>query len=529
MRVEYVSFETAGVFSSRDTAYQKGDKTLDEFIALPPESNSFPIAARKKSTQAINRGLLVRVLKEQHSNVTDLQSKNIDSLLDDKTFTIVTGHQPSLFTGPLYFVYKIYSIVKLAERMTHEHGDYRFVPVYWLGAEDHDFEEISRVKIFNEKWQWENEIGGSVGKLPLDGILPLLGQLTESDKNGNDLIRKVVKIYKEAHREGKTYGEAFSEMVNELFGDLGLLILDASHPDFKASAMEIFEKEIFDNTSFKPVGETQEKLMAKGFPSQAFVREINLFYTGEGFRERLVSKGDGFEVLNQDIFFSKEEMKEELGKHTERFSPNVVMRPLYQEFILPNVAYVGGGGELAYWMERKKQFEIFGVPFPILVRRDSFIVITKKNWDNWTKSDLGIQDLWRKKNEILKGIVKENSDSELDLNREKAELKSLYGKIQERLKEVDATLEKPALGEEAKALKGLENLESKMIRAEKRKNEVLVSRITSAYDSVFPGGKLQERVDNLFSMILMGKGELYLRALEFADPLDKRLKILIED
>lgn len=521
MEILKLPFERFSQLSDRDKAYATGQPELRPFYEYDVNIEAFAKVIQAKGLQKINRSVLVETLEEQYTGLETSESvrHNIRALGEDHTFTIITAHQPSLFTGPLYYVYKILSTIHLTERLNERYPDYRFVPVFISGSEDHDFEEINHTHLFNKTLVWENEQTGPVGRMSTESLQPVVEQLFDI-LGDSPKAEELKAILGPAYRKEHTYGEAAIHLVNALFKDYGLVVIDMSAAPLKRLFIPVLEKELFDQPSKDIVEATQSRLEAAGYDAQAFARQINLFYLTDQQRERIEQNGDTFEVLNTDLTFTPEEMRAELQAHPERFSPNVVTRPLYQEYILPNLAYVGGGGELAYWLERKEQFAHFGIPFPMLIRRNSVLWIDKGSIKRMKKLELGLDDLLLDVELLVKRYVKEHTENELSLKEEKKEIARIYAGIMEKAKEIENTLVKSVKAEQAKQMNSLGVLEGKLIRAEKNRHDIAINQIRSLVDKLFPNNGLQERHDNFMSLYLKHGRAFFDTLKEHLDPLE---------
>jgi len=331
-----------------------------------------------------------------------------------------------------------------------------------------------------------------------------------------------------AYTGHKRYGEAVIDMLDRIFGKYGLVVLDMHHPALKRRFISIMREELFAQTSQPLVEATQKALLERGFSGQAYAREINLFYLQPGLRARIVREDGYFKVLGTDLTFTGEEMDAELQAYPERFSPNVVLRPLYQETILPNLAYIGGGGEIAYWLERKAQFEHFGVNFPMLVRRNSVLWIDRASSQKMERLGIGFQQLFQETDLLVRQFVATQSTAPLDLNKEIQELSDIFERVRAKAVQVDPTLEKAVLAESVKQTKVLEQLESRIIRAEKHKHETAVNQLRALREKLFPNNGLQERHYN-FLMFYLQYGEDFFQMLKrHLHPLENGF-LVIED
>ncbi len=282
------------------------------------------IALKKQSYTAAQRELLTKVLDEKYKDlsVSEKLKSNLNCLKEANTFTITTGHQLCLMTGPLYFIYKILHVIKLSEDLNNNFPNEHFVPVYWMASEDHDFEEIRSFLLFGQKWTWESSQKGAVGQFDTNDLQPLLQALAEKFQNQADSeIHHLLEKFKTPN-----YGSGFFEFVHELFSIYGLVVIDANNPQLKESAWPIWKKDLYTNNVHNAVIDQTQALKDQGLNTPIESKESNLFILDIGKRERIEKTGP--------IQFEKE--------HSFQLSPNVVLRPLYQEWILPNLAYIGG-------------------------------------------------------------------------------------------------------------------------------------------------------------------------------------------
>jgi len=440
-----------------------------------------------------NRKKLVRALEKQYEgmNSSAKVTDNIQKLLDENCFTICTAHQPSLFTGYLYFVYKILHVIKIADQLDSKFPDKKFVPVFFLGSEDNDLVELNRIRLGDDTVVWETDQTGAVGRMKPEGIDRLLTRL-EGELMVQPHGAEIMAILRESYLHASTIQEASFRLVHALFAEFGLLVLLPDNPVLKEEVSAVFEKDIFSHASGQLVEQTTAQL-ANSYKVQVNPREINLFYLDEGIRERIVQNGTGFKVLNSPVHFSADEIKAELKNHPEKFSPNVVLRGLFQEFILPNIAFVGGGSEIAYWLELKTVFEHYKVPFPVLVLRNSFLLLNERASKLANRFGLDWEDLFLAEDELVRKLVKKESSLQLQLGQETDQLNQLYESLAATAGKIDKTLIKHVGALQTKALKKIEGLEKKMLRAEKRKYISLHEQVKSLKDLVEPRGHLQER------------------------------------
>lgn len=494
---QYISYCNTGKFTKITLDYVENAVDLQSFYEHPVSVEGIKSAIKARKSFATNRKLLVEQLNIQYEalkDIPDVQS-NIDALLEENTFSICTAHQPNLFTGHLYFIYKIFQTIKLSATLKKELPEYNFVPVFFMGSEDADLQELNHVVIDGQKYEWKTKQTGAVGRMKIDdNLVKLIDQISgrlSVEKYGSEIISLLRNCYK----KGSTVQEATFLFVHELFKEYGLIVFLSDNAAFKNEMKAIMEEDIFNHTSSKIVEETSERL-SENYKAQAYPREINLFYLKDDIRNRIVMADDQFEVVDTDIVFTKETIKEELKNHPERFSPNVILRGMYQEIILPDVAWIGGGGELAYWLQLKDLFHHFQIPYPVLILRNSFLIIEKKYHELLTKLSLNSLELFKGEDNLFNELVKGRSDLKLNLKDEKQELDQLFEKIKSIAFQIDTTLASHADALKTQQLKKLSVLEKKMLRAEKRKFESQKNQLSKIFTELFPHNGLQERTEN---------------------------------
>ena len=531
MEIGCLPFNKTGVFSSLMEDYVSQAAGLRSFYGNSPDVaglNAQRTLKKAVFTQA-QRTVLQDVLREQYQDLkaVDVVEKQIELLGDAKTTTVVTGHQLNLFSGPLYFLYKIISVINLAEALSDQKTLGAVVPVYWMATEDHDFEEINFFKVKGVKLQWtpEHKISGPVGRYGtkgLEAILPALEALLGTHKNAQYLLN----LFEDAYVKQPTLAKATRYFAHTLFGDKGLVVIDGDHPALKKMLIPHIEKDLFEQLAYHKVTQTAQSLIKEGYHVQVNPRPINYFYMEDGLRERIVAVEGCFEVLNTKKFFTPLEMKAHIASNPENFSPNVIARPLYQELILPNIAYTGGGGELAYWLELKDYFDSHGVLFPVLMLRNSALLMSEKQLHKWRKMGLTTEDLFLKRDPLINKKIRAISNIELDLSAFRDQLHKQFLSLQQLAQETDASFLGAVQAQEVKQLKGINSLEKKLLLAQKRKLKDQVARLSQLHESLFPGQSLQERSTN-FSEFYAQYGSQLLHTLQKElDPLKNGFSVI---
>ena len=527
MTIERIPYAEVPQFSDRDVAYASGREDLRPFYTYPVTIDAFADVLEQRSQQPTDRDLLVNQLEQHYAELsTDVAPPPaLQHLRSRQTFTVITAHQPALFTGPFYYIHKICSAINLARQLEERFSEYAFVPVFITGGEDHDFAEINHAQVYGNRLEWQTEAGGSVGAMATDTLTQVLHQLKDI-LGERPTATQIYNTIERTHTQHATYGQAALALVHELFAGYGLVVADMSRPAFKRAFVPMMERELFDSVSQPLIEEAQRKLEALGYSGQAHARQINLFYLSPGRRDRIVRKEGDYRVLDTEHRFTEHELRAELHEHPERFSPNVVMRPLYQELIFPNLAYIGGGGELAYWLERKTQFAAFGLHFPMLVRRNSVLWIDGGNQQKLEKLALDYRELFRDADLIIRDYVAQQSEHELSLAEELTSLEELFKGIAEKAERIDPTLAKAVMSEHARQAKTVENLEGRLRRTEKQRFETAMNQIRALRDKLFPEGGLQERYDSFLNVYLQEGDRLFEVLIEELDPLREGLVVI---
>jgi bacillithiol biosynthesis cysteine-adding enzyme BshC len=491
-----IPYQRTGHFSGIITEYLNGEEFLRHFYEHPVSYEGLEASMHERENFATDRPLLVKSLEEQYTGLPlhVPVMKNIHSLSDHNTFTITTAHQPAIFTGPLYFIYKILHVIKLADILSQRFPGKHFVPVFYMGSEDADLDELGNIYLDNEKMVWDTQQTGAVGRMHTEGLEKMMDRI-EGEFAGHAFGPELIHLLRDCYLPSENIQRATLKLLNHLFGSYGLVVLIPDNRLLKSVMRGVFKDDLTNHLPFKITEENIKRLSEK-YPVQANPREINLFYLKDNIRERLDFREDKFVVHNTNIRFLPEEMEKELANFPERFSPNVILRGLYQETILPNIAFIGGGGETAYWLEFKLLFKHYRVPFPVLILRNSFLLV-RKNWRNKIeKAGLTEESLFKPEEELMESFVRKNSSRQLNLEKQMTELSHFYSSVKTISGSVDKTLEQHVEKLETQAIQKLEELEKKMLRAEKKNHEEVRRKIHEIREALFPLENLQERIDN---------------------------------
>lgn len=526
-----IPLSETGQFSRLIIDYISNSNKLKDFYTYEPRIESFEQVMADRNKGTLDRQVLVEALKEQYkkTGINGIEA-SIERLADKNTYTVCTGHQLCLFTGPLYFIYKLISTINLAETLKKKYPAFNFVPVYWMATEDHDFEEVCSINLFNKKLKWDNaSASGAVGRLESASLVSMMEEL-KTIMGESEQAKKLTDLFTQAYLKHPTIAEGTRWLVHQLFGAYGLLIIDGDHAKLKSTFASFIKDDLLNHTNHQLVNQTITELEKQNIKAQVNPRPINCFYMVDHLRERMELGTDNvYKVLNTTITFTKEALLKELNDHPERFSPNVVLRPLYQQHILPNLAYVGGPGELAYWLEYKTMFMHHQILFPVLIPRNFALLMDEKTEQQFTKAGFDMPDLFKDTEVLIKELVTKNTTAELSLEEQQTKMASVFAEISERATAIDSTLKASVEAEFQKASNAIKNIESKIMRSEKQKQETGINQVKKIKEKFFPEDALQERYDNFIPYYLK-YGEAFIENLKTSfDPLDYRLMILKTD
>ena len=464
--------------------------------------------AKGKSFSPEKRKVLSSVLQEQHadSELSEKQKHNLSLLAEENAFTVTTGHQLNLFTGPVFFVYKILQTIKLADYLNQNFPEQKTVPIFWMATEDHDFEEINHFKTRNNYYETHAKSGGAVGRILVEDD----AFISEFEKEFKDSVfgTELILLLKKAYKKGNTLAEATRILVQELFADYGVLILDGDDVRLKKEMQPVFKNELLHQELIESTTETVEYLSEHYGKVQVNPRDINLFYLS-GTRNRIDFEKGIFKIVDTDLSFSKEEILKELENHPEKFSPNALMRPVYQEMILPNLAYVGGNAEIMYWLELKNYFKKIQLPFPVLIPRNSMLFLTEKTLEKAEKLSLEIPDFFKNFAAVTKDILLENNEILTQLELNEKNLQTHFEELATAAEQTEKTFGNLVKAEKTRQLKSFDRMKKRLLRAEKIKQTEKIERLENLFLTIHPGKIWQERTLN-FSVFYADLGHEWL-------------------
>ena len=515
MDCQYLPLSKTGQFSSLFLDYIARKDSLQPFYSRFPDLASFEQQIKNRSFDQQRRQVLVDVLERQYQHIDN--KPDLSRLLQPNTFVVTTGHQLNIFTGPVFVIYKLITTINLAKQLKEAYPDYDFVPVYWMASEDHDFAEINHFTLFGKNYAWQTEQKGAVGRMNPTELKSLFAQIPEK-----------LSLFEQAYLNHSTLADAVRYYVHELFGKEGLISLDADDINLKQVFAPIMHDELVRQKSSELVQAQTQYLEDLGYKTIITPRDLNLFYLNDQLRERLERLDDGrFRVVHTKQYFTEEELLALLDEHPEQFSPNVVLRPLYQETILPNLAYIGGPSEIPYWLQLKGVFDHYQTPFPILMPRNFAMYVPAVSAKRIHKLGLTPEDLFADEVSLKRQFIEQHTAHALRFDKENVQVNKALDGILHKATVVDPTLERAVLAETKRFANAVARLEKKMRRAEERNQETGIRQLLAVKHELFPNGGMQERTENFLTFQLNDKAFLQ-KLLNVFDPFDFRMQLCLE-
>ena len=521
MQIQGIPLTSTTSFSKLISDYLSDSQDLKAFHNGVPSVERLINQAEKREFSSDKREVLSSALKSQYDGFSDAEGvlMNIDALKNENAFTVTTGHQLCLYSGPMFSILKIISVINICRQLSGNDPSKTFVPIFWMASEDHDLEEINHVFLRGKKISWNTGQLGSVGRMPTNGMNDVMDELKLGFSE--DFLAKVEALINVYHLENIAISSR--NFFHQLFGKHGLVIIDGDDAKLKRLFVPTMLKEVQQPLAFEQVGSQNRSLEELGYKTQVNAPQTFLFKLSDGLRIRLDRGENSFSLADGSQKWSSDELIADIEANPDSWSPNVVGRPLYQEIVLPNLGYVGGPGELAYWLQLNSLFDAVGVQFPSLILRNSatfmFPGIVKKV--NSLKMDF--QEVFKSEDAIVSSQVQDQVPS---LDMERRDLNRLYQNIAERLVDLDSGLAKSTESEKTRALKRLENLEAKAIRAAKRKNDELIDKVKVILNSIRPNGIPQERQLNILEVMSVFGVEVIDDLIPILDPFEENMWIV---
>jgi len=489
--------------------YSENFDLLTDFYAVDYRSRAALLAQADLAGQRdCPRVQLAEILHQQNRQWGggEATEQHITALAKNGSVAIVTGQQVGIFGGPLFTLFKALTCLKLAESLRARLGR-EVVPIFGLAADDDDVAEVNQLIVMNR----ENELTSlsclsDTARRPVSQV-----QLPENLANCHEALaaaipdtefkNELLQALQAAYQPGTTLPDAFARWLLNLLGHFGLVVMNPADPAIKKLAAPLFAREILDGSpSTAAALKAIEKISTAGYSAQVPLRagRLNLFYV-QTQRQALEHRDGIFNSTDETLRFSREALLKELDEHPERFSPNVILRPLIQDFLLPTVAYVAGPAEIAYFAQLRGVYEAFAIPMPAIFPRQSMTLLEKKISHILEKYKLQIADFWsvpgNAADELVGRIVKREATDGLfaPVAAARDELGQRLAELKTRATALDATLGGFIEKEQGKIFHQLETVEKKLLQAAKKQNETLTQQIAKAAHALYPHRHLQER------------------------------------
>jgi bacillithiol synthase len=456
---------------------------------------------------------IVLVNSMKSIDLSEKQTSNLEHLNTKQSLAVVTGQQVGFLGGPAYTIYKALSVIILSDKLNKNNDNLNFIPIFWVEDNDHDYVEASKISIYNDKYDIlnfnsfiniENTSAVPVASRKFDDdIVGILDQI-ENALPQSLFKEEIVSFLKEIYKPGKSWNNVFIQFLNKIFADKGLLFIKASET-LKSS---VFQKLIFQELnnigqSKASVEKVNNSLICDSYHIQAKVTDINLFLEYNGKRNKLNFHSDNNSISAGETVFSREELLDIADNHPEYFSPNALMRPLFQDFIIPNIAYIAGPGEIAYLSQTLELYKYFHIDMPSVLPRLGATILDKRISRILSSENLNPNYFYKSFQEIESQLSKilENEEIKSIITNLKNIVNSNYTDITNKIIEMDKSFDRTAGSSLHNVIKELDNLEKKTLSVQKKYNEVLFKKYYDVSQMLFPNNKLQERVFSVINFI----------------------------
>jgi bacillithiol biosynthesis cysteine-adding enzyme BshC len=467
--------------------------------------------ARRVGAQQFDRKRVPDALDRinRRAGSPELTFKHIEMLRRPGTVAIVTGQQAGLFTGPLYTIHKALTVIKLAACLRDQGVE--AVPVFWVASEDHDYEEVNHCRIVDREGHLkriEYEASGHkadepVGRVTLcEGIGQTIDELV-AQLAPSEFTPALERDLRESYAEGVGFAEAFLRLMARLFHQYGVVLLDPLDEELKQVAAPLYAEAIGKSSEIARalVGRSRE-LVESGYHAQIHVSEdmVPLFIMDEGRRSALTQQDGRFTVKGSDRSFTSEELVELAGRCPSCFSPNVTLRPVVQDYLLPTAAYIGGPAEIAYFAQLRAVYETLGRQEPCVLPRASLTIVEGRHQKTMKKYGLELRDFFDGLHPAVTKVVEHSVDRSAAVAFAETErvLNEQLDKLGEALRQTDATLSDPLKRAREKIMYQLEHLHTRFIHSSAHRDETAYRQVERAFNTLCPDKNLQERELNVY-------------------------------
>jgi bacillithiol biosynthesis cysteine-adding enzyme BshC len=466
---------------------------------------------KKRSELSVERRtILSEIVERQYAamNISDKTSKNISLLKQKNTLAVVTGQQLGILGGPLYTFYKIITAIKLCNNLNERYDDYTFVPVFWLEGDDHDFEEVKSINVLDEnnnvkKISYEDEIPedenkGSIGFLKLNNDINRFFDELEKELRETEFRNELISKLRSFYSEGRTFKDAFKDLLFWIFDSFGLIIFDPQDTEIKNILKPLFKKEISDFRAHSEKLVHISACLEEEYHAQVKIRPINLFYHTDEGRYLIEPVENEFRLKRKRKKFTYDELMALIESEPERFSPNVILRPVVQDYLLPTAFYIGGPSEVSYFAQVMPLYNIYQVEPPIIYPRSSATILEKNIASVLEKYNLKLPEVFIDHGRLKDKVIESISPNSLDdiFSHISNEIELTFDKLKERLFEFDKTVADASTKYRQKTIHYLDELKGKAVDAQRKKHEITLRQIDKLSSAVYPKSNFQEREFN---------------------------------
>lgn len=472
---------------------------------------------KQLNNKSTTHNILIEVLREQNFefNMGSATSENIDKLSHAQAHTVVTGQQAGLFTGPLYTIYKALTAIKLSNQLKGKYG-VEFVPVFWIESNDHDFNEVNHINVLDsgdalvkiEYIPSNYRYGSPIKDVKIDESIRDIIKKLEEFSPETEFKCDVFDILRDSYLSGLSFNQAFGRMMMSLFKDFGLILLDPSDHRLKELMIPLMHREIeseLETTNI--VNLSGRKLRSIGYQPQIERSEYstNLFLEEDGIRYKLMFINGRFLVNGQGRSLSSSEVIDMLYTQPWKFSPNVCLRPVIQDYILRTVAYVAGPAEISYFAQLKELYEYMDVEMPIIYPRASFIIVEPKVQHAMQVNGLNISELSEDYEKLFAKLSRRKISNHIEESIEsiKSKIAGMFKELSADLKKVDPNMVNIVESTAIKIYHQIDQLKEKTYQMQRNRDEITKRQVKRACMNIYPLGKHQERVFNIVQYLVL--------------------------
>ncbi|MBI4548454.1 MAG: bacillithiol biosynthesis cysteine-adding enzyme BshC [Ignavibacteriae bacterium] len=500
---------TEGGFSGLFIDYLNDFRKVQQYFEIDFHSlQNFSSHVERVRAQCKHRSAVVEVLKEQNQRFGASQNtfENIDQLVNDNTVAVVTGQQVGILGGPLYTVYKIITAIKLAKQLNASYPQYKFIPVFWLEGEDHDFEEVNKVGLLNPDHQpikveylvngkRPDKNVGPVGEIILDGYIQAFFENVQKTLTNSEYKKTLLQFLQESYAQNVTLNQAFASSLNKFFESEGLVFISSNDKRLKHILSPIFQKELQEYPKISQLIIQQSAELEEQYHAQIKTKALNLFLFHKGGRYFIEPRENDFSLKGTRQYFQKEELLRIAAETPELLSPNVALRPICQDTLLPTLAYVAGPSEVAYFAQLKSVYAYFNLTMPIIYPRASATIVEEKLERILEKYQLDLIEFFGHQEKINRKVIDLISEVKIDemFQETQRRIHDQLNELKFGLNYIDSTLLGPLESTKDKIESYLNVLKEKVVAAQQRKHEIALRQVQKVSNSIFPNKDFQER------------------------------------